>query len=171
MHSGTACSPPTGTVSAGGDCEDDDPAISPNATEVCDAADVDEDCTGLADDNAPDAQTWYRDEDNDDFGDETEPLEACDPPEGYAQIYGDCDDNDTEVHPDATEICDGIDNNCDDLTDEGFPDNDIDGQADCVDLDDDNDGSIDCADSECLTHSSSSPGARCTRWCRSRSGR
>ncbi|HZI92651.1 MAG TPA: DUF1565 domain-containing protein, partial [Patescibacteria group bacterium] len=46
------------------------------------------------------------------------------------------------------EVCDGADNNCNTLIDEGFIDTDADGQADCVDGDDDNDtapDAIDCA--------------------------
>jgi len=38
------------------------------------------------------------------------------------------------------EVCDGVDNNCNGLTDEGFPDTDGDGVADCVDPDIDGDG-------------------------------
>lgn len=37
--------------------------------------------------------------------------------DGY-QDYEDCDDEDAAVNPSADELCDGIDNNCDDNIDE-----------------------------------------------------
>ncbi len=48
--------------------------------------------------------------------------------------------------PSPTEACNGLDDNGDGRIDEGFPDRDLDGIANCVDDDDDNDGVLDGAD-------------------------
>jgi MYXO-CTERM domain-containing protein len=58
----------------------------------------------------------------------------------YACGGDDCDDNNAAIHPGATEICNGIDDNCDGVTDEGF-DKDSDGYKTCgtaIDCDDNN---------------------------------
>ena len=44
------------------------------------------------------------------------------------------------------EVCDGLDQNCDGIPDDGFADTDLDGTADCIDEDDDNDGILDNVD-------------------------
>jgi streptogramin lyase len=58
--------------------------------------------------------------------------------DGFTKIT-DCDDSDASVNPGATEIFDGVDNNCDGVIDEGFTDADGDGFAaevsDCNDSD------------------------------------
>ncbi len=46
----------------------------------------------------------------------------------------------------ASEVCDGVDNDCSGAADEGFADSDEDELADCVDPDDDGDGDPDATD-------------------------
>jgi hypothetical protein len=59
----------------------------------------------------------------------------------YVQINGDCDDANVAAYPGAEEICDIIDNNCDNTVDEGF-DSDNDGYASCGGDCDDTNASI-----------------------------
>lgn len=64
-------------------------------------------------------KTWYLDDDGDGFGTTEETTEACEQPSNYVADDGDCDDGDNSVNPDASEECNGIDDNCDGTTDEG----------------------------------------------------
>ncbi len=38
--------------------------------------------------------------------------------DGFSEAQGDCDDENADINPDATEMCDGADNDCDGVTDE-----------------------------------------------------
>ena len=85
-------------------------------TEVCDG--IDNDCDDIDVDTDPtDADTWYFDGDQDGYGDPAFSIGACDPPFGYADNDDDCDDSSAEALPGGTEVCDGLDNDCDGTTD------------------------------------------------------
>ncbi len=115
------CDAPVVYVSATGDCDDDEPEISPAAVEICDPEDIDEDCDGLADDlddSVQNAQIWHLDGDGDGYGDPDQAAYYCDPPGGWIQDASDCDDGDMTINPSATEIWyDGLDQDCDDQDD------------------------------------------------------
>lgn len=103
------------------DCDDDDADINPDATEVCD--EVDNNCDGFIDEGL--TSTFYVDADADGFGSDEASIEACAEPEGYAGNTDDCDDLEARAYPGATERCDGIDNDCDALTDDADDDVDL----------------------------------------------
>lgn len=113
----TACDDPA-WVERGGDCDDGDDTVHPDAPEFCDS--VDQDCDGPVDEDAVDATTWYRDRDGDDWGADDETITACDADANLWQDRGgDCDDGDDAIHPGADEDCDGVDQNCSGAPDEG----------------------------------------------------
>jgi hypothetical protein len=63
--------------------------------------------------------TWYADADGDGFGDAVVAVQACEQPEGYVENGGDCDDRNADRNPGAVEVCNGLDDDCDSLVDEG----------------------------------------------------
>jgi|JI61114C2RNA_FD_contig_111_112306_length_3280_multi_4_in_0_out_0_1 hypothetical protein len=110
-----ACSAPEGYVSDATDCNDADGAVNPGATEVCNS--IDDNCDGNTDEGVE--NTYYADADGDTYGDAGSTTMACSAPEGYVSDATDCNDADGAVNPGATEVCNGIDDNCDGNTDEG----------------------------------------------------
>ena len=132
------CEPPLGTALQGGDCADEDGAVYPGAAEVCNG--VDDDCSGFVDDNATDGARWYADFDADGYGDPANPVQVCgDAPAGYLADSTDCDDTDPSIRPDASEVCDGIDEDCDGAIDDDaidpllwYGDGDGDGDGDAA---------------------------------------
>ena len=99
---------------SGNDCDDDVGTVNPGATEDCDG--VDQNCDGEIDEDV--TSTYYRDADGDGFGTEDETIQACVPGGDFVEEGDDCDDNDPNIGPDAEEICDGLDNDCNSVTDD-----------------------------------------------------
>ncbi len=91
------------------DCDDNDYAVNPGASEVCGDG-IDNNCNGsidTADLNAVGCMVGCTDQDGDAFS-----------PDGGSCGPIDCNDNDPEINPGALEICnDGSDNNCNNKTD------------------------------------------------------
>lgn len=108
------CEPEFGLVVIAGDCNDQDASISPMANEICD--EVDNNCNGIIDDGV--TTTFYADNDGDGFGDNNSTVQACTVPENHSTDNTDCDDLDSLINPNATELCDNVDNNCDATIDE-----------------------------------------------------
>lgn len=65
---------------------------------------------------------WFLDDDGDTFG-SGDPYSACVAPGGYVAADGDCDESRADVHPGASEQCDGADQDCDGDIDEAATDN------------------------------------------------
>ncbi len=117
------------------DCNDNDADVNPDIVETCNG--IDDDCNGLIDDGLP-LFAYYLDADQDGFGDVSMRIDTCQnfPPTGYVEDFSDCFDGDAAVSPDGVESCNGIDDNCSGLIDDGIPyfeywmDNDGDGFGD-----------------------------------------
>lgn len=90
------CSRPIGYVVNSDDCDDTDSSRNPESM-------------------------WYEDIDNDGFGVLSHPIESCTALENASSNSEDCDDGNALIHPNANEICDYIDNNCDLLIDDEDP--------------------------------------------------
>jgi hypothetical protein len=115
----------------GDDCNDADPNEYPGHQEVCDPANPthDEDC---------DFTTYAnpRTHDGDMDGDGYVSSMCCNQDRNGNQICGpDCDDTNRNIHPNQSETCNGVDDNCNGMIDEGLGSQPI-----CRDLDGDGHG-------------------------------
>ena len=152
------------------DCQPLNPEIFPGADEECNGAD--ENCDGQADEDFPDTDgdgipDCISDDDDGDGVldvDDNCPFIAnpgqenydgdgagdlCDLDDDNDGVFDDddCVPMDENSYPGAEELCDGVDNNCDGAIDEGYPDLNENGVADCME-DSDGDGVPDFADCE-----------------------
>jgi len=109
-----ACSQPVGFVASNDDCDDSNNAIYPGATEICN--DLDDDCDGQMDENA--GPIWFVDADGDGFGNAPDSVQSCAQPSGYVANFDDCDDNNSAIYPNATEIPNGLDDDCNSIVDD-----------------------------------------------------
>jgi hypothetical protein len=169
-----ACDPKSEVVDADGDgfnntedCDDANALAFPDASEVCDG--IDNDCDGTIDNDPTDGTRYYADADGDGYGDPLSSQRTCVPTSGAVTESTDCDDTQSTVHPGAEEVCDGLDNDCDNAVDEDitetltfYADADGDGYGDpdsallgCAPTSGMVENADDCNDSDYLT----SPGA------------
>ncbi|MBC8045965.1 MAG: T9SS type A sorting domain-containing protein [Fimbriimonadaceae bacterium] len=100
---------PEGYIANNLDCDDSNENINPSAIEICN--DIDDNCDGNTDEEL--LINYYADIDNDGFGNPLNILNDCFPPYGYVLNNYDCDDANININPDAIEICNLIDDNCD----------------------------------------------------------
>lgn len=117
-----------------------DPSTSSGAAESSSSSAASADSTGPAgsseDSSSGDASgdsstggcaeplTVFADTDGDTFGDPETAMEVCEALEGFVEDNTDCDDTLDTVNPSITELCDGIDNNCNGVLDEFSLEND-----------------------------------------------
>lgn len=120
-----------------GDCNDNPAAagtqFNPSQVDACTGAD--NNCNGVAND-PPCANFYWHDEDGDGFGDSAAPLGelGAQVPERAVTNSSDCAPAIASIHPGAPETCDGVDENCNGIADDGsgeirpfFRDGDFDG--------------------------------------------
>ncbi len=106
----TACSAPTGYVTAADDCNDADPQIHPGAPEICDGA-IDDNCNQQVDENCPCTNGHTR-SCGSDVGACAKGTQTCTNGQWTSTCVG-------EIGPQA-EQCDDTDDDCDGQVDEDF---------------------------------------------------
>jgi len=107
---------PEGFVINDADCDDSDPEVHPWIKEREDGRDTN--CNGRVDEGYVDVR-FYLDSDGDGFGNALDSILSRRKPAGYVRNKLDCNDGNAQDHPNASEVLDDRDNNCDGRVDEG----------------------------------------------------
>jgi hypothetical protein len=103
-------------ASCGRDCDDMNAAVGSFGTERCNGRD--DDCDGRSDEGL--LVPRYADLDSDGFGDDFDVLLACAPTGRHVVVRGgDCDDGRASVSPVGREVCNGLDDDCSGVVDDG----------------------------------------------------
>jgi hypothetical protein len=111
-----ACADADGDGARGGrDCDDADPRVFAGAAEACDG--VDNDCNGQIDEGV--SFVAWQDRDADGFGDPDRARRVCELPADGVENGDDCDDLNASAFPGGVEVCDGVDNDCSGVADDG----------------------------------------------------
>ncbi|MFT4625489.1 MAG: hypothetical protein ACI8PZ_004157 [Myxococcota bacterium] len=111
----------------GDDCDDRRSDVHPARREICNLGEeLDDDCDGLVDLADPDLDVstlrgFSVDGDGDGFGGDGDVVWSCVGEPGWGRANTDCDDADPVRYVGALEVCDGVDNDCDDLVDDDDP--------------------------------------------------
>ena len=101
-------------------------------------------CMELEGESCAEPTALYRDVDGDGFGDPQELSAGC-KRAGFSEIAEDCDDSDPDIHPEAPEQCNDVDDDCD-----GVVDDDPEVITWYLDFDDDGFGDPDVETESCL---------------------
>lgn len=113
-----SCEPEFGCLYTPGVPEDgSNPNPNPSVLEKCNG--IDDDGDGQTDEGASDCTQYYKDSDGDGYG---APGSFClCKPQGDWKVKqdSDCNDANSSVHPNATEVCNGLNDDCDGQIDEG----------------------------------------------------
>ncbi len=122
-------SQPGGYVADDTDCDDTRAQVNPGASEVCNV--LDDNCDGTIDEGC---LPYFVDADGDGFGDPGDWVVDTTQPPGHTTDNTDCDDTSAAINPQAGEVCNGVDDDCDGTVDEGcglfYRDGDGDGFGD-----------------------------------------
>jgi len=111
----TSAARPAGFVVNSRDCDDYDASVHPYTNELEDGKD--NNCNGMTDEGFVDI-LFYADRDGDKYGDPGSTRLQRRKPKGYVLNNLDCNDDSADDHPDAVELPDQRDNDCDGSVDE-----------------------------------------------------